>query len=270
MISCSIVLYNNDISEINQCIHAITNSSINLKIYLIDNSENEKLNVFSRVLNLIYIKTSHNVGFGAGHNIAINDSIKNNFKYHFIINPDITFDSEVMKEMINYMSLSENVGAMMPKVLNSDGTIQYNQKLLPTPFTIIFKKFNLNYIIRNNNLYNDLHDFEDQILNVPTLSGCFLLFDLSKLKKVGLFDEKFFLYFEDWDISRRIHLYFNTIYYPKVYVTHKHFSGANKKFDLFYLFIKSYFHYFNKWGWFNLVNIKKYNSVTNILKIYQS
>jgi GT2 family glycosyltransferase len=266
MNSCSIVLYNNDISEINQCIYSIKNSTINLKIYLIDNSENEKLNIFSALPSLIYIKTSHNIGFGAAHNIAIKDSIKNNFKYHFIINPDIKFESNVMKEMINYMSLSENIAAMMPKVLNTDGTTQYNQKLIPTPLTIIFKKLKLNYIIRNNNLYNDLHDLDNQILNIPTLSGCFLLFDLSKIKKVGLFDEIFFLYFEDWDISRRIHLYFDTIYYPKVYVTHTHFSGANKNFALFYLFIKSYVHYFNKWGWFNFLNIKKYNSITNILK----
>jgi GT2 family glycosyltransferase len=266
MNSCSIVLYNNEISEINKCLHSITNSNINVQIYLIDNSENENLNVFSNFPNIIYIKSSHNVGFGAGHNIAMNDAIDKNYKYHFIINPDVTFESNVLNDMITYLSLNENTAAVMPKILNKDGSTQYNQKLIPTPLTIIFKKLKLNYIIRNNNLYNDLHDIDNQILNIPTLSGCFLLFDLDKIKKIGLFDEKYFLYFEDWDISRRIHFKYETIYYPKVFVTHIHFSGANKNMNLFFIFVKSYIYYFNKWGWFNIRNIKKYNNFTNILK----
>ena len=265
MNSCSIVLYNNEITEINKCIHSIINSNIKIQIYLIDNSENENLNDFSNFPNLFYIKSSHNVGFGAGHNIAMKAAIKNDYKYHFIINPDVTFESNVLNEMISYLRLNENTAAVMPKILNKNGTTQYNQKLLPTPLTIIFKKLRLNRIIKNNNLYNDLHDIDNQILNIPTLSGCFLLFDLYKINKVGLFDENYFLYFEDWDFSRRIHLNFETIYYPKVFVTHIHFSGANKKLGLFYLFIKSYFYYFNKWGWFNVKNIKKYNTFSNII-----
>jgi GT2 family glycosyltransferase len=266
MTSCSIVLYNNNISEISDCIFSITNSNINIIIYLIDNSENDNLKFFNNSPNVIYIKNSINLGFGAGHNIAMNDAIKKSIKYHFIINPDITFGTNVLSQLIDYMNSNTNVAAIMPKILNKNGSIQYNQKLLPTPLTIIFKKLILNNFIRNNNLFNDLHNYSNQILNIPTLSGCFLLFDLDKIKNVGLFDERYFLYFEDWDISRRIHLKYETIYYPKVFVTHKHYSGANKKVKLLYLFIKSYVYYFNKWGWFNIKNIKKYNTIANILK----
>jgi hypothetical protein len=266
MISCSIVLYNNDISEISSCIFSITNSNISIKIYLIDNSDNDNLKFFSNSSNIIYIKNSKNVGFGTGHNIAMKDAISKRNKYHFIINPDITFDSNVLTQMIDYMNSNINIAAIMPKILNKNGSIQYNQKLLPTPLTIIYKKLGLNNFIRNNNLFNDLHEYNNQILNVPTLSGCFLLLDLEKMKSVGLFDENYFLYFEDWDISRRIHLKYETIYYPKVFVTHEHYSGANKKVKLFYLFIKSYIYYFNKWGWFNIKNIRKYNTISNILK----
>ena len=67
---------------------------------------------------------------------------------------------------------------------------------------------------------------------------------------VGIFDDKFFMYFEDWDLSRRMHLHYKTLYYPIVSVYHGYDSGANKNLKLFKIFIKSAIHYFNKWGWF--------------------
>jgi GT2 family glycosyltransferase len=58
------------------------------------------------------------------------------------------------------------------------------------------------------------------------------------------------MYFEDWDLSRRMHKKYNTIYFPKVSIYHGYESGANKSISLFITFIKSAIRYFNKWGWF--------------------
>ena len=57
------------------------------------------------------------------------------------------------------------------------------------------------------------------------------------------------MYFEDWDLSRRMHQYYKTVYFPKVSVYHEYESGANKNKKLFMIFIKSGIYYFNKWGW---------------------
>ena len=58
------------------------------------------------------------------------------------------------------------------------------------------------------------------------------------------------MYFEDWDLSRRMHRHYKTLYFPKVSVYQGYDSGANKNLKLFKIFIKSAMHYFNKWGWF--------------------
>ena len=87
-------------------------------------------------------------------------------------------------------------------------------------------------------------------MNVPIISGCFSLFRLEALEKVGLYDEKFFMYFVDFDLSRRIHAMFKTIYYPEVSVMHAHERGAAKNFKLFRIFALSAITYFNKYGWF--------------------
>jgi GT2 family glycosyltransferase len=90
----------------------------------------------------------------------------------------------------------------------------------------------------------------DKIYNAPVLSGCFTLLNLNAIKKIGMYDDTFFMYFEDWDLSRRMHKYYKTIYFPKVAVYHGYESGANKNSRLFKIFIKSAIRYFNKWGWF--------------------
>jgi GT2 family glycosyltransferase len=66
---------------------------------------------------------------------------------------------------------------------------------------------------------------------------------------VGFFDERFFMYFEDFDISRRMHKEFKTIFFPAVSIYHGYESGANKSLKLFKVFIVSLFLYFNKHGW---------------------
>ena len=88
------------------------------------------------------------------------------------------------------------------------------------------------------------------IMNVPFLSGCFMFLRNESLKQTGLFDERFFLYAEDTDLSRRIHECYQTLFYPEVAITHIHARGSYKSFDLTLQNLKSAFQYFNKWGWF--------------------
>ena len=86
-------------------------------------------------------------------------------------------------------------------------------------------------------------------MDVPFLSGCFMFLRTEALKKVGLFDEQFFLYTEDADLSRRIHKHYRTVYYPQVTIYHYHQRGSYRNFWLMWCNIKSAIRYFNKWGW---------------------
>lgn len=76
-----------------------------------------------------------------------------------------------------------------------------------------------------------------------------MLFDSDKLLALNGFDERFFMYMEDIDISRRCAEKFGAIYYPLAKVIHKHEQGSYKNPALLKAHLKSAFDYFNKWGW---------------------
>lgn len=100
------------------------------------------------------------------------------------------------------------------------------------------------------------------IYSCPILSGCFTLLNLDVIQLVGGYDERFFMYFEDFDLSRRVNRFYKTLYFPKVHVTHAYNSEANKSIKLLLIFLTSAIRYFNKWGWIFDLNRKKVNSKT--------
>lgn len=252
MIYASIVLYNNVISELQITINCFLDNHQDRILFLIDNSSNNLLRESFNDSRIIYIHNDRNIGFGAAHNIAINKSKQLGSKYHFIINPDIYFEGNIVNEMVDYMGKNCSVGMMMPKILNSDGTVQFLPKLLPSPLSILIRKFKKpnSFYKKFINKYELRFVLQDKIYNTPILSGCFILLNLDVIEEIGIFDDNYFMYFEDWDLSRRIHKKYKTLYYPLVSVYHGYESGANKKIKLFKIFIQSAFTYFNKWGWF--------------------
>lgn len=251
--TASIVLYMTDFIGLKKVLESLfgPHNSIN-KIYLIDNSPNDELKKISIGRNIEYIHTPSNPGFGAAHNIAIKKAIEEGSKYHFIVNPDVYFKDKVISEMVKYMEDNVNVGMMMPQILNEDGSIQNLPKLLPSPYSVVMRKLKRPAFLYNK--FIDKYELrfvpQNKIYNTPILSGCFTLLNLSAIKEVGMYDDAYFMYFEDWDLSRRMHQKYKTIYYPLVSVYHGYESGANKSSKLFKIFIKSAITYFSKWGWF--------------------
>ncbi len=250
--TASIVLYNNRFDDIGELVTTIINETSINRLYLIDNSKFDSLRINFNDDKIIYIHESSNPGFGRAHNIAITKAFDLNSSYHFIINPDVTFESHIIKSMIDAINSDDKIGMLMPKILNSDGSIQYLPKLLPSPCSVILRKIKwpkFQYV-RFLEMYELRNISQDIIYNTPILSGCFTLLNLSAIKDVGMYDDIFFMYFEDWDLSRRMQKKYKTIYYPKVSVYHGYESGANKNFVLLKIFISSFIKYFNKWGWF--------------------
>lgn len=263
-ISVSIVIYRTNTIEIEKSLKSILKSFQDLTLYLIDNSPTDELKILVTDPRIEYYHNPLNPGFGAAHNIAIQKSITSGCKYHFIVNPDIYFDKDVITPLVEYMKNNEGVGMIMPQILNEDGTIQNLPKLLPSPCSILlrkikrpsgyYKKFIEKYELRNVP--------KIKIYNAPILSGCFTLLNLQAIQEVGMYDDNYFMYFEDWDLSRRMHQKYKTIYYPLVSVYHGYESGANKNFKLFKIFVQSAFLYFNKWGWFLDIERIKMNKKT--------
>jgi GT2 family glycosyltransferase len=261
LISVSVVLYKSNVDDIHRLMNCLQLIKIPVKIYIIDNSPLDLLRYNFHNIDVEYIFNPSNPGFGSSHNIALKKSIEMGYRYHLVVNPDIYFQCNVVESLIEVLKNNRNVGMIMPQILNLDNTIQYLPKLLPNPFSILLRKIKFpNFLFKLIvNKYELRNVSKDCVCNVPVLSGCFTLLSLNCVKEVGFYDDNFFMYFEDWDLSRRMHEKYITLYFPKVSVNHGYESGANKSLKLFFVFLKSAIYYFNKWGWFfdknrNLLN----------------
>jgi len=260
----SIVVFKNSKDILKKAINSFMNTNLKTYLYLIDNSPTDDLRSFCFGERLEYVFNNKNLGFGAGHNLAIRKMTEKT-KYSLILNPDVYFENGVIERLFSFMEKNPEFGSLMPKVLFPDGSLQYLCRLLPDPYDIILRKINikvLNPLIdQRKSRYELKFSDYDKIMDVPYLSGCFMFVRTEVFKKIGIFDERFFVYFEDIDLARRINQYYRTVYYPKVFIYHGYERGSNKDIVLLKHLISSGIKYFNKWGWFfdkerRLVNSK--------------
>lgn len=267
VLTASIVLYKNDRKKLQEAIYSFLNSTLDFTpiLYLVDNSPDDILKNIVDHPNVVYISNPSNPGFGAAHNIAIKKAFENNSTYHLVLNPDVYFGNDVMLELISFMNDNQNVANVMPKVYYPDNSVQYLCKLLPTPYDWIGRRFNpfKGMVEKRNQLFELRFTNYDRVMGVPYLSGCFMFLRLEALKKVGLFDEKIFMYGEETDLCRRlISAGYETIFYPKVHIYHYFEKGSHKSWKLTKVGIQSAIYYFNKWGWFFDNERKKINKET--------
>jgi GT2 family glycosyltransferase len=268
MITASIVLFHSQKVDITAIIDCIEKSCID-KVFIIDNSSDDRFRLFERKSAKIWYIHNKNLGYGASHNIALNEAIDSNSEFHIILNPDIRFSAEIISELVSYMRGHEDTAYILPKVLYPDGSIQYLCKLLPTPADLIFRRFIPDSkLTRNmNETYVLLSSGYDKIINPPCLSGCFMFLRISTIKENNLFfDERYFMYCEDFDFIRRLHRVAKTVFYPYVSIIHDHQKGSYKSKKLLLQHIKSAIKFFNKWGWIfdrerNLMNRRIINEI---------
>lgn len=249
MLNVSIVLYNHTLSEIAPLVETLQKSGLISEVFLIDNSPTPTTEFND--LTATYIYAGKNLGYGAAHNIAIKKSIEQNIPYHLVINPDISFDSSILANIEEFMDNHSEVGQLMPKVVYPNGKIQYLCKLIPTPFDLIFRRFLPESWTKKRTERFEMRDSGyNKIMNVPYLSGCFMFLSTEILKEIGLFDERFFMYPEDIDLTRRIHRKFRTVFYPEVSIIHHHAQESYQNGKMLWIHIVNICRYFNKWGWF--------------------
>ena len=253
-VTACIVLYCNDTNVLSKAIDSFLRTNLKIKLYLVDNSPTNQLETFFKDSRIEYIFSNGNVGFGAGHNIAIKKSTIIGSKYHLILNPDIEYKIGTLEKLIDFLEININVGLVSPKILYPNGDIQHLCRMLPTPFDFFAKRFIPNKLLPLLSKLLNNYEFKNKdynkIMEVPFLSGCFMLTRTEVFKKIGLFDENIFLYTEDIDLCRRIFKSYKTIYYPEVSIIHGYERGSAKNLKLLFISIKSAVYYFNKWGWF--------------------
>lgn len=250
LLNISIVLYKTPIKDIDKCLISLRRFSNISSIYLIDNSPERLNNSFLQNKDIIYIHNPSNPGYGAAHNIAIRKSLTDHIKYHLVINADVFFESDILSPIISFMDLHEHVGLLMPKIISGDGSIQRLCKLVPTPVDLILRRFFPSlYSTRRQKRYELWDVAYDRAAFVPYLSGCFMFLRCDAIKRVGLFDERFFMYPEDIDLSRRIAEVYDSIFLPSVSAFHCHGAASYKSSKMLFIHMFNIIKYFNKWGW---------------------
>ncbi|MGE8377824.1 MAG: glycosyltransferase [Sphingobacterium sp.] len=253
MTTASIVLYKQTYSEIEDLLKGLDGPEIDV-LFIIDNSPLDSIEkeIRDHHARFKYIHQPNNPGFGAAHNIGIRNAMAMGGKYHFVVNPDVLLLDNTINLMVDFLENNPDVGMAMPQILNPDGTIQFLPKLLPNPLSflkrILYRKFQV--FLSSVEKY-ELRNVSPQLVyDTPVLSGCFTLLRISALDEVGLYDDRFFMYLEDWDLSRRMNMKYRTVYFSKTSVIHGYAAGSSKNFNLFKVHIRSIRAYFGKWGWF--------------------
>jgi GT2 family glycosyltransferase len=251
-ICVSIVVNNSDESALQKTLESVGNCRLNYKLYIIDNSPAKRIEPLLNDPRIEYIFNNGNLGFGRAHNIALKKSVHET-RYHLVLNPDVFFPANTLETIFQFMELNPEAGLVLPKVCNEKGEVQYLAKRLPNPLDLVVRRINsrwLSFMFSRQLMRYEMRDCDySRIFSAPFLSGCFMFVRTETLARIGLFDERFFVYMEDVDLSRRILSVNKNVFFPNVIVYHKHSRGSYRAPSLFLRHIQSAIKYFNKWGW---------------------
>jgi hypothetical protein len=253
------------------CLHSIKdnlrNAGFDWEIIVTDSATIEKTSEMmeEQFPNVVFIPSEKNIGFGKSINIAF-ERVRGD--YLFIVNADVVIDEEkAIEKLLEYMENNNDVGMVGPKLLNVNGTVQQSCFRFYTPLTVICRRTFLGKTFWGRKVldYFLMKDvFENRNITEPIpvdwLMGSAMMIRKSDLKKVGGFDETFFMYFEDVDWSRRFwENGLRVVYFPQVKMYHYHFQSSKKKslFDSVFsryarIHIKSALKYFLKYGFRNV------------------
>ncbi len=243
------------------CIKSIEEADFaNLKfeIIVVDNNSDDSIGEILawQYPEIIFIQNKKNIGMGAGNNIGMK---KAQGDYVVVMNPDTIAYVDTFSKLHDYMEANSSVAVVGPKQLNPDGSVQKSCYRWHSIFTPLYRRTPLGkFKFAQNDLARFLMDDfgRDKIKKVDWILGSFLFCRSQALEKVGFFDERFFLYFEDTDFCRRFNeKEWEVVYHPEAKIIHNHNRESAQ--DPWYKFfvnraarhhIISWLKYLKKWG----------------------
>jgi GT2 family glycosyltransferase len=250
-IGVSIVLYCTPVTAIAELLRQLLSQGARL-VYIIDNSPKE-FDAFKGWVpppRVISVSTRRNLGYGRANNLAIRDSVRRH-AYHLICNPDVSLGPDTLGQLHRLLESRPDIGLCSPRIVGTDGQLHHLCKRLPSPMDLAIRRFAPSSWFASQRAYYEMRDQSyDRPMEAPFLSGCFMFFRSSVLSRLDGFDERYFLYIEDLDLSRRAAAVAHNIYVPDIQIVHVGARGAYKSLRLLRYFAVSVLRYFNKWGWF--------------------
>lgn len=198
---------------------------VSYEVIIVDNNPSAGMkDVIDREFHHVqYKENGKNIGFGGAMNVGIREA---NGRYILIFNPDIVVQPGSLEELVRYMDANEDVGVCGPKLMNPDGSIQYSAYRQPNMFLPVYRRTPIGMFpfaqkaVEEYLMMNDDHNHD---MEVDSLIGAALFTRAEALKDVGLFDERFFMYYEDNDLCRRFwENGYKVVYHPAAEMIHYH------------------------------------------------
>lgn len=242
-----IVTYNN-MKTIGKAVDSLLQyTACDFHLYAVDNGSTDGTVAFLKenYPQITVIETGKNLGFGAGHNFIM-DSLDSD--YHAIINPDIIIRDDVISEMAAYLDEHPEAGMLSPEIRFPSGNPQILGKRNPRPYYLVASRLRGKEPGRILRKYAMLDCDLSQIQEIENATGCFMFIRTSLFKELGGFDSRYFMYFEDCDLTRKVNQVSKVLYYPKATVYHEWGRESKKNFKLKEIQIESMFKYYAKWG----------------------
>lgn len=261
-LTISIVNFNAGKYLIN-CLDSIekVSSEAEISTIVLDNASEDSsiVNAKKKFGNVSFIESRENLGFGKGQNKVLKNL---NSEYVLMLNPDTVLKESAISECLDYMEKNVNAGAVTCKIMLPNGEIDLTaHRGFPTPWASLL------YFLGNDSLYHLSKMDMSKPHEVDSISGAFFMTRKSILEKTGYFDEEYFMFAEDIDLSFRIkEAGYKIMYLPQVSIIHekgvstglkKHsqdISRANietrkKSLDAFYETMKIFYrkHYLKKY-----------------------
>ncbi|MEJ2507345.1 MAG: glycosyltransferase, partial [Ignavibacteriaceae bacterium] len=252
----SIIIVNYNVKEFLQnLLYSIEKASTNItkEVIVVDNaSDDGSVNLIKEKFPSVkLIENQSNVGFGIANNQALKMA---NGEFLLLINPDAVVSEDTFDKMIFFFKKNPDAGLAGCKILNPDGTLQLAcRRSFPGPWTSFCKVTGLSNLFPGSKLfarYNLTYLDIDQTYEVDAISGSFMMMRREVYEKVGGFDEHFFMYGEDLDLSYRIKQAGYKVFY--VHTTQIiHYKGESTRrssldetkvfYEAMHLFVKKHF-----------------------------
>jgi GT2 family glycosyltransferase len=247
----SIVLFKTASKEVDQAIRQFLAVPLKTHLCIIDNSPTPLSAQTYADPRISYFFANGNLGYGRAHNIALHAS-QGRSRYNLVMNTDITYPPDAVTRLVDFMETNPQAGLAGPKVLYPDGSLQHVCRLLPTPANLFLRRFlpGSKWTDRADAIYELRQWDHESVANIPYFQGSYMMLRTAVCNQVGGFDERFFLYGEDIDLTRRIHAIAETLYVPDVRITHQYRRYSNRSLLGTWYGIQNNCRYFNKWGWF--------------------
>lgn len=222
-----IIVHATGVEMLRQTLRGIRKASprLDYEVIIVDNNTSLGLEEMMKIEfpEMNYIPMDKNIGFGAGMNVGIKVA---EGKYILIFNPDIILPSGSLEELFDYMEKNDDVGVVGPKLLNADGSLQYSCYRLPTLFLPFLRRTpfgRLKFGQRIIDEYLMKDNDHSETMPVDSLLGGAMFTRSTILRKVGLFDERYFLYYEDNDLCRQFWKNgYKVMYHPRAEMMHYH------------------------------------------------